>query len=208
MTEPVIGHYDIPFPADIDGLSSAGTDFLTTAFRVSGVLAADNAVAAILECTEVGGGGTGRKALLTVHYCRPEPGLRTGLFAKFSRDFDDPVRDLGRTQMEAEMTLADLALSPRFPVPVARPQFADFHRESGSGLLITERIAFGCNGIEPHYEKAIDYGIPDQHAHYRTLLSAVAAVAGTTTSRCVTGTPTSTTPGSSLMTPESCAAAG
>jgi hypothetical protein len=65
----------------------------------------------------VHGGSTGRKALLTVRYCRPEPGL-PGLFAKFSRDFDDPVRDLGRTQMAAEVTLANLALEPAFPVPV------------------------------------------------------------------------------------------
>jgi len=179
VTRPVIGHYGIPFPADIDGLRRAGTGFLTTAFRVSGVLPADNAVTAIDDCTPVYGGSTGRKALLTVRYCRPEPGLPTELFAKFSRDFDDPVRDLGRTQMAAEVTLANLALSPRFPVPVPRPQFADYHRESGTGLLITERIAFGCNGIEPQYQKAMDYGIPDQYGHYRALLSAVAALAGT-----------------------------
>ena len=179
MSQPVVGQYGIPFPADVGGLREAGIDFLTTAFRASGVLSSDNAVTSIDDCTPVHGGSTGRKALLTVRYRRPEPGLRTELFAKFSRDLDDPVRDLGRTQMESEVALANLASSPRFPVAVPHPQFADYHRPSGTGLLITERIAFGRNGIEPQYEKAMDHRIPDQYGHYRALLSAVAALAGT-----------------------------
>ncbi len=43
------------------------------------------------------------------------PDLHTELFVKFSRDFDDPVRDRGRTQMESEVRLASLSLPPGFP---------------------------------------------------------------------------------------------
>lgn len=179
MTEMVVGRHGIDFPADIDGLRAAGTGFLTTAFRTSGALSPDNAVTRIEELTEVGGGSTGRKALLTVGYARPEPALHTRLFVKFSRDFGDPVRDGGRFQMESEVRLANLALSPAFPIAVPRTQFADYHADSGTGILITERIEFGCNGIEPQYHKARDHRMPDQFGHYRALLSAVAALAGT-----------------------------
>lgn len=175
----VVGQHGIDFPADIDGLRAHGTDFLTTAFRTSGALSADNAVTHVDELTEVTGGSTGRKALLSVRYARPEPALHTRLFVKFSRDFDDPARDGGRFQMESEVRLANLALSPAFPVAVPRTQFADYHAGSGTGILITERITFGCNGIEPQYHKAQDNRMPDQFAHYRALLSAVAALAGT-----------------------------
>ena len=75
-----------------------------------------------------------------MRYRRPAAGLHTELFVKFSRDFDDPIRDRGRTQMEQEVRLAALALSEDFPIPVPRPQFGDYHRESGTGILIAERI--------------------------------------------------------------------
>ena len=179
MTRAVVGDYGIEFPADVEGLRAAGTEFLTAAFHATGVLSPDNSVTAIEQCTEVGGGSTGRKALLTVRYHRPEPGLHNDLFAKFSRDFDDPVRDRGKTQMEQEVRFAALALGADFPIPVPRPQFGDYQAESGTGLLITERIAFGHNGIEPQYEKCLDFAMPDQFGHYRALLTTVARLAGT-----------------------------
>ena len=148
--------YGIHFPAHPRALRDGGTAFLTTAFQTAGVLAADNRVIAIDRCAEVGGGSTGRKLTLSVRYRRPAASLHTELFVKFSRDFDDPVRDRGRTQMEQEVRLAALALDEGFPIPVPRPQFADYHRESGTGILIAERIGFGANGIEPHYEKSLD----------------------------------------------------
>jgi hypothetical protein len=82
--------YGIHFPADARALWDGGTDFLTTAFPTAGVLAADNCVTAIDRCAEVGGGSTGRKLALSVRHRRPEAGLHTELFVKFSRDFDDP----------------------------------------------------------------------------------------------------------------------
>ena len=160
-------------------MRDGGTAFLTTAFQTAGVLAADNRVIAIDRCAEVGGGSTGRKLSLSVRYRRPAAGLHTELFVKFSRDFDDPVRDRGRTQMEQEVRLAALALDEAFPIPVPRPQFGDYHRESGTGILIAERISFGANGIERQYEKCLDYRLPDPFGHYRALLTAVGRLAGT-----------------------------
>ena len=60
-----------------------------------------------------------------------------------------------------------------------RVQFADYHRDSGTGVLISERIRFGVNGIEPQYHKCLDDEMPDPLEHYRALVTAVARLAGT-----------------------------
>ena len=90
----------------------------------------------------------------------PQPGLHTELFVKFSRDFDDPVRDRGRTQMESEVGSPPCRCARGFPIAVPRTQFADYHRDTGTGILISERIRFGTNGIEPQYHKCLDYEMP------------------------------------------------
>lgn len=161
----------LPFPADPAAFRDGGVPFLSKAFQAP--------VSEITRCQEVSGGSTGRKMLLDVSYLEPQPGLHTELFVKFSRDFDDPVRDRGRTQMESEVTFASLSLTPGFPIAVPRPQFADYHRGTGTGILISKRIAFGINGIEPQYQKCLDYEMPRQADHYRALLTAVARLAGT-----------------------------
>ena len=68
---------------------------------------------------------------------------------KFSRDFSDEFRDRRRYELEAEVRLAELSRLPSFPINVPAAYFADFNHESGTGLLITQRIAFGGAGIEP-----------------------------------------------------------
>lgn len=151
---------------------------MTDAFRASGVLGR-NGVARIGDFREITGGSTGRKVVLSVEYERPAPGLHTQLFVKFSRDFDDPVRDRGKTQMQAEVRFASLARAPGFPIAVPSPQFADYHCRTGTGILITERIAFGANGIERQYHKCLDYEMPEPLEHYRALLTALARLAGT-----------------------------
>ena len=57
--------------------------------------------------------------------------------------------------------------------------FADYHEPSGTGLLITDRIPYGDSGIERHYEKCMDYEMPDPVGHYRALLGALGRLAGT-----------------------------
>lgn len=175
----VIGdHHGLPLPADPASLRRGGAAFLTDAFRASGVLVR-NGVARIGDFREVSGGSTGRKVVLSVEYDRPAPELHTELFVKFSRDLDNPVRDRGKTQMEAEVRFASLARAPGFPIAVPSPQFADYHGPTGTGILITERIGFGTNGIEPQYHKCLDYEMPEPLEHYRALLTALARLAGT-----------------------------
>ncbi|EUA41014.1 hypothetical protein I549_3340 [Mycobacterium avium subsp. avium 2285 (R)] len=170
--------YGLPFPADPATLLSDGASFLTKAFRVAGALG-ENSVTGIGDYREIEAGSTGRKAMLSVDYDEPAPDLPTELFVKFSRDFDNPVRDRGRTQMESEVRFAVLSRAPRFPIAVPRPQFADYHRRTGTGILITERIMFGTNGVERQYHKCLDYEMPEPLEHYRALLVALARLAGT-----------------------------
>jgi hypothetical protein len=161
-------------------LRAAGADYLTEAFQRFGALASDNRVTRIVTSTEVSGGSTGRKLVLDVEYRTPGPCRR--LFVKFSRDFDDPVRDHGRSQMASEIRFAALVRSQGaadFPVVVPTAMFADYHLKSGTGVLVTERIPFGANGIERQYEKCMDDEMPDQFGHYLALVGAVARLAGT-----------------------------
>ncbi|BBY31004.1 hypothetical protein [Mycolicibacterium sediminis] len=164
-----------PIPADAAALIDGGPRFLTDAFRRFGSLPPTNEVTAITECVEVVGGSTGRKLTLTVAYRRPGP--QTELFVKFSRDPTDPARDHGRTQMAPEVAFATLSTRPGFPITVPTTMFADYQRESGTGILVTERITFGRNGIEPQHVKCADYDMDDQLGHYRALFTAVARLA-------------------------------
>jgi hypothetical protein len=166
-------HLGLSMPSNPDALRAGGTAFLTKAFRAYG---SDSPVSRITQFTEVPGGSTGRKVLLRVEYA--EPGALTDLFVKFSRDFDNPIRDRGKTQMESEVLFASLSHAPEFPITVPVTQFADYHRETGTGLLISERIPFGTNGIERQYHKCLDYEMPDPVAHYRALIAALGRLVG------------------------------
>lgn len=170
-------YFGLDMPAHADALRSGGPRFLTEAFRTSGVLGPDDSVTGVTELTEFRGGSTGRKALLSIAYDRAD--LPTELFAKFSRDFDDPRRDHGRTQMEFEVRFALLSRTPEFPVAVPTCLFADYHAASGTGLLITDRIPYGASGIEPQYHKCMDYTMPDPVGHYEALLGALGRLAST-----------------------------
>ncbi|BBX30087.1 phosphotransferase [Mycolicibacterium alvei] len=168
----------LEFPADPDTLREAGPAFLTEALRTFGVLPKDNRVSAITRLEDCAGGSTGRKALLDVRYAHPVEGLPTELFVKFSRDFDNPRRDRGKSQMELEVAFGTLSAGTRLPVTVPLCLFADYHQASCTGILLSERISFGTAGIEPHYAKCLDYQMPDPVGHYRALLTSVARLAG------------------------------
>jgi hypothetical protein len=170
-------HFGLSMPADPAALRSDGTTFLTEAFRAAGVLDAADSVTRISQFDEVPGGSTGRKVRLHVEYDKRGNG-HTDLFVKFSRDFDDPIRDRGKTQMESEVLFASLSREPGFPITVPATQFADYHRDTGTGLLVSERIAFGANGIEQQYHKCLDYEMPEPLEHYRALLTALGRLVG------------------------------
>jgi hypothetical protein len=166
-------HHGLAIPADPAALRTGGTTFLTEAFRTYGT---DHAIARVTRFDEVPGGSTGRKVVLRVEYTKPGP--HPDLFVKFSRDFDDPIRDRGKTQMESEVLFASLSRQPDFPITVPATRFADYHRETGTGLLISELIPFGVNGIERQYHKCLDYEMPEPVAHYRALITALGRLVG------------------------------
>ena len=171
--------FDIDFPADADTLKTDGENFLTRAFRASGALPEDDRVSRILQAEAFFGGGTGAKLKLTVAYASSEPDLPQQLFIKFSRNFNDELRDSARYMMVSEAKFAVLSRSPGFPVTVPRCLFADVESESGTGLIITECLPFGRDGLEPIYPKCLDYQVPEPLEHYKAILKALAKLAGT-----------------------------
>lgn len=170
--------FGLRIPADIESLLSAGADFLTEAFRASGALGAHHSVRRIVEAEEFFGGGTGRKLLLTVEYDSPQANLPEALFIKFSRNFTNELWDRARFLMISEAHFAVLSRSPDFPVAVPVCLFADVEPRSGTGLIITERIRYGCNGVEPLYPKCMDYVVPQPLEHYKAILRGLAKLSG------------------------------
>jgi hypothetical protein len=170
--------FGLEIPADPETLVSEGTDFLTKAFHTSGALAANNRVCGIAKAEEFFGGGTGRKLLLTLAYEFPEPALPEQLFIKFSRNFDNELWDRARFTMISEANFAVLSRSPGFPVTVPACLFADVESESGTGLIITECINYGRDGVEALYPKCLDYTVPDPVEHYKAILKGLAKLSG------------------------------
>jgi len=167
----------LAIPAHPDALRAAGADFLTHAFRTFGSLPDDNRVARIVSIAPCHAGNSGQKLFLTVAYERPDPALHTDLFVKISRDFADAFRDRRKYELEAEVRLAALSRLPAFPVHVAKPYFADFDHESGTGILITQQIAFGRDGLEPLRAKCMDHTLPNAVEHYQATITALARLA-------------------------------
>ena len=168
----------VPFPTTIEPLLDLGASFLTDAFHAAGTLARDNRVLAITHSKEFFGGGMGRKLLLSIAYAREDPGLHTELFVKFPRNFGDPLRELFGPLMAPEVRFALLSRREGFPITVPKCYFADYHSATQTGLLITERIAYGSGAIEPFRDKCLDYQLDDPLAHYRALTRAIARLAG------------------------------
>lgn len=170
----------LPIPAHPAALEAVGAEFLTMAFRAFGSLGEDNAVARIVRSEACPGGSTGAKLLLEVEYARPEPALHRHLFVKFSRDFADPRRDWQRTEMESEAPFMAVSRLPGFPIRVPTAYFADYHAESGTGLVITEQVPYGEQGVEPHRRKTLDHvTMNDPLSYYRAVVIALARLAGT-----------------------------
>lgn len=167
----------LAIPAHAEALRVAGAAFLTEAFRIFGSLSPDNRITRITHFEPFRGGNSGEKVLLSVEYQHAEPALPCALFVKFSRDFKDTFRDRRRHELEAEVRFASLSRLPAFPIPVPVACFADFHHASGTGVLITERIAFGSGNIEPLHRKCMDHELCDPRAYYRVIVSTLARLA-------------------------------
>lgn len=166
-------------PAHPAALVSAGAAYLTQAFHAFGSLPKDNHVTRIVRVEPCSGGSTGQKLFLTVEYARADPGLHKQLFVKFSRDFGDPVRDArGKHELAGEVQFATASRAAGFPITVPVAYFADYEAATHTGMLITERIAFGEGSIEPHRAKCTDQDLPNPIEYYRTIIRALAQVAG------------------------------
>lgn len=175
----VVGaHTGVAFPTSLDHLLDQGAAFLTRAFRATGAITPDNEVTAIAATKEFFGGGMGRKLCLTLDYARDEPGLHRELFAKFPREFGDPLRELFGPLMEPEVRFALLSMRPDFPVAVPKCYFADYDPATVSGLLITERVPYGNGSIEPCPDKCMDYRLADPLPYYEALTRSMAELAG------------------------------
>lgn len=170
--------FGLDFPAHPAALTAGGPEFLTRAFRASGALGEDNRVVRITGLDEWMLGGTGVKALLSVDYEREAPGLSPDLFVKFSRNFQDKVRDGGRYHMPPEVRLAVLARDPDFPVAVPKTYFADIEQDTLTGVIITGCIPYGQGAVEPHFPKCMDQVLPEPLAHYCSLISNLARLSG------------------------------
>jgi hypothetical protein len=164
----------LAIPAHAAALSQAGPAFLTSAFHRFGSLPASNRVVRITRCESFAGGNSGHKVLLSVQYAEPAPGLHEDLFVKFSRDFDDAFRDRRRYELQAEVRFAVLTRLPDFPISVPLAYFADFENSSGTGLLITQCIAFGTGDIEPMHPKCMDQVLADPLSYYRAVVLTLA----------------------------------
>ncbi|GAB3101439.1 hypothetical protein G8770_14490 [Aestuariicella hydrocarbonica] len=171
--------FGLDIPADAEALLSGGANFLTKIFHASGALSPDNRVTKILHKEEFFGGGTGSKLVLNVAFASPEPNFPGELFIKFSRNFEDELRDSARFMMVSEAKFAAFTRNIDFPVTVPACLFADVEAETGTGLLISERILFGCKGLEPLYPKCMDYSVPQPLEHYKTIIRAQAKLAAT-----------------------------
>ncbi len=169
-------HGGIAFPVSYAVLEEGGAAELTKLFHDIGAMGADNRVTDILHWKEFFGGGMGRKIAIDVAYAKDE-GLPTRLFAKFTREFGDPLRELFSPVMDPEVRFALLSRRPGFPVRVPRCMFGDYSADTKTGLLITERIPYGAEGIEPALEKCVDYEIPDPLPYYESQTRAIAALA-------------------------------
>ncbi|MFM5906937.1 MAG: hypothetical protein ACKOPO_05035 [Novosphingobium sp.] len=178
QTVPAVGEWTGLFlPATAAELAACGPDWWTAAFRAFGVFGSDDRATAVLRCEAAGGGNSGQKAVAEIAWQSGPRQRCDTLFVKFSRDFGDPFRDRRRDELEAEVRLARLARHPAFPVKVARAWFADFDRASGTGLLISSRIAFGQPPIEPIRRKCRDHELPDAERYYEATLRALARLA-------------------------------
>ncbi len=166
-------------PAHGDALRAGGAAWLTGAFRKFGALASDNEVTRVVSLEPCPGGSTGAKFYLTLEYAHAGPGLHTRLFVKFSRDFADARRDdRGRWEMASEARFAPLSRAASFPIAVPAAYFADYHAQSGTGLIITESVGYGENGIEPHRRKCLDHlTLDDPLPQYRQVVTALARLA-------------------------------
>ena len=165
-------------PAHPEALRQAGAEWLTA--RLPRLWRAGRRQCRLRgsrHCEGFAAGNSGDKLLLDVDYACPDPALHTRLFVKFSRCLGDPFRDRRAHEWTAKSASPRCRAIPAFPVAVARPYFADFDPASGNGVLITQRIAYGEQGIEPVRSRTWTTSSPIRWRYYRATVTALARLA-------------------------------
>jgi len=165
--------YDIDFPLSLAMLEDFGPDFLTRAFHASGVMGANNRVTAIVSMKPIEVMGASENALMTIAYAIDDPAISTELFVKM------PAANLERKfglagMSHGEVQMAQLSQKGIVPVETAKYYFADYCTYTANYILITGKIAFGVDPIEPAYHKGYDFMVPDAREHYQVLTHALA----------------------------------
>jgi hypothetical protein len=165
------------FPASYDALREGGAAMLTRLMHAVGSLEPDNAVERITHWQEFFGGGMGRKVAIDVEYAKPTDRPRR-LFAKFTREFGDPLQALFSPVMAPEVRFALLSRRADFPLNVPTCLFAGYSAADLTGLLITSRVPYGEDGVLPALDKAVDYEYADLLRVYEAQTRAIARLAG------------------------------
>jgi len=165
--------YGFDFPFTIAQLQEAGPAFLTQAFQAAGTIDVNNKVTQIVSLIPLGIMGASENAFLTVAYAVSDPALNTELFVKF------PPAEPGHkfalsAQSRNEVAMLRFSRSGILPVPVARYYFADYCSQTSNYVVITDRIGFGKDPIEPAYRKGQDHTVPAIEEHYRVLAQSLA----------------------------------
>src|ERR1700691_6664704 len=80
--------------------------------------------------------------------------------------------------MVSRESFAALSRSPDFPVTVPACLFADVESASGTGLIMSECITYGRDGVEALYPKCLDYTVPEPVEHYKAILKGLAKLSG------------------------------
>ena len=161
-------HYGLEFPIDLAGLRKAGPEFLTAAFHASGALSRDNRVTEIVALDKLDVRGASENGLLTLSYAQDEPGLQTDLFVKFPPG--DVHHKYGLLRLSnGEIEFGRLSRERQVPVTVTGYYYGDYSSYTGNYILITERVPFGVDPVEPAYRKGYDHEVPNADEHYEVL---------------------------------------
>ena len=177
-TVAVGDYYGLDFPFSIAMFDAFGAPFLTDAFRAAGTITPDNAVTQIVELKSLGKFGASENAFLEVRYARSEPGLSEKLFVKFPPPAEREEYKFGLSRMaHGEIAMHKFSREQALPVPVAGYYFGEYSSHTTNYILITDRIPFGIDPIEPAHLKGWDHLIPALEDHYAVLARSLAALA-------------------------------
>jgi len=165
--------YGLEFPFSLAMLEEFGPDFLTRAFHASGVLSDDNRVTEIISLKPIEVKGASENALLTIAYEKTDPSVSTELFVKMPAAAME--RKFALSPMShGEVEIARLSQKGIVPVETAKYYFSDFCTHTTNYILITGKVAFGVDPVEPAHHKGFDFLVPQAKEHYRVLTQALA----------------------------------